>query len=455
MLDAFMDSKGIITPEQWRQFCAPTVLLAKFRKYTWTGNETFTADIEVAHYGEQDLPDTKLDWILKDAKGQTLTSGELPATGIQQGGVRPIDKLTIPLASLTNLATPAQLRLELSLAGTLIMTSYPLWFYPASVDTAPPSGVRVVRSFDATARNALAAGERVVLVCDGRRPLACTVGGGFASDFWNFQFFHDKPGTMGVLCDPANPALAQFPTESHSDWQWFQMTLHAQPLILDTLMPSGDRPIVQVIDNYERDHKLGLVFEARVGPGRLLVCATDLQTLGAERPEARQLLASLLAYAGSDRFDPQTAMSVEALRELFRATIPMTGCTATASSFEDSWQNFTPPQLIDGNEFRGWHADPHASSNSWCQVAFPKPTDLHGGEILWDEDKPGYKYIVESSTDGTHWETLCDERKNTFRGARHQLAFTAPGVRYVRIVISSVPYDHAPGINEVRFYAPE
>jgi len=369
--------------------------------------------------------------------------------------VRPIGDLAIPLASLTNLAVPAQLRLELSLAGTPITTSYPLWVYPSSVDTAPPSAVKVVRSFDATARNALAAGERVVLVCDGRRPLAWTVGGGFASDFWNFQFFHNKPGTMGLLCDPASPALAQFPTESHSDWQWFQLTLHAQPLILDTLMPAGDHPIVQVIDNYDRCHKLGLVFEARVGPGRLLVCATDLQTLGAERPEARQLLASLLAYAGSDRFNPRTAMSVEALRELFRATIPMAGCKATASSFEESWQNFTPPQLIDGNESRGWHADPHASSNSWCQIEFPKPTDLHGGEILWDEDKPGYKYIVEYSTDGTRWERLCDERENTFRGARHRLAFTAAGVRFVRITISAVPYDHAPAINEVRFYSAE
>ena len=455
MLDAFMDSKRIITPEQWRRFCAPTVLLAKYRKYTWTGDEIFTADIEVAHYGERDLPDTTLNWALKNAKGQTLISGVQPATGIQQGGVRPIDGLTIPLASLTNLATPAQLRLELSLAGTPVMTSYPLWVYPASVDTAPPPGVKVARSFDAAARNALASGERVVLVCDGRQPLACTVGGGFASDFWNFQFFHDKPGTLGILCDPANPALARFPTKSHSDWQWFHLALHAQPLILDTLLPAGDRPMVQVIDNYERDHKLGLIFEARVGPGRLLVCACDLLTLGAEHPEARQLLASLLAYAGSNRFNPRPAMSIEALRELLRATIPMTDCTATASSFEDSWQNFKPPQLIDGNEFRGWHADPHASSNSWCQIAFPKPTDLHGGEILWDEDKPGYKYIVESSTDGTHWETLCDERNNTFRGARHRLAFAAAGVQFVRVTILAVPYDHAPAINEVRFYAAE
>ena len=76
--------------------------------------------------------------------------------------------------------------------------------------------------------------------------------------------FHNKPGTMGLLCDPANPALADFPTEFHSDWQWFDIALHGQPLILDEL-PARYRPNVQVIDNVQRVHRLGLVFELKVG----------------------------------------------------------------------------------------------------------------------------------------------------------------------------------------------
>ena len=134
-----MDSKGIITPEQWRQFWAPTVLLAKFRKYTWTEDECLPLTSKSPISASGDLPNTKLDWVLKHAKGQTLTSGEMPATGIQQGGVRPVGDLAISLASLTNLAAPAELRLEISLAGTPIATSYPLWVYPATVDTVPPA----------------------------------------------------------------------------------------------------------------------------------------------------------------------------------------------------------------------------------------------------------------------------------------------------------------------------
>ena len=65
-------------------------------------------------------------------------------------------------------------------------------------------------------------------------------------------------------------------------------------MILDAL-PQGFRPLVQVVDGFDRNHKLGLVFEARVGKGRLLVCSIDLPSLQAH-PEARQLLASLQRY---------------------------------------------------------------------------------------------------------------------------------------------------------------
>ena len=105
--------------------------------------------------------------------------------------------------------------------------------------------------------------------------------------------FKNRPGTMGILCDPKHPALARFPTEFHSNWQWFPIVTAARPIILDAT-PAGYRPIVQVIDNLDRNHKLGLVFETKVGPGKLLICACDLSKLP-DDPAARQLLSSLLA----------------------------------------------------------------------------------------------------------------------------------------------------------------
>ena len=59
------------------------------------------------------------------------------------------------------------------------------------------------------------------------------------------------PGTLGILCDPGHPALAQFPTDFHSNWQWFHLLMNSRALILDPL-PAGFRPVVQVIDNFER-----------------------------------------------------------------------------------------------------------------------------------------------------------------------------------------------------------
>ncbi len=448
MLDAFMDSKGIITPGRWRQFCAPMVLLARFPKYTWTQGETFAAEVELAQYGERDLSHAVLAWSLVSAKGLTLVSGELPPVNVARGNVRPVGDLTIPLGGLP---APSQLRLRLKLLHTAVATSYPLWVYPPKADITPPAHVTLVRRFGVAAEKALAEGRRVLLVCDGSEPLARTVGGGFAPDFWSFRFFHNKPGTLGLLCDPASPALAQFPTESHSDWEWFPIALNAQPLILDTITPPADRPIVQVIANDVRDHKLGLVFEVKSGRGRLLVCAADLVSLGAAHPEARQLLASLLAYAGSDRFHPRSEVSAAALRGLFRVAIPMTGCLASASSFDPGWQGYSPSQLIDGNESRGWRADPKAAGRAWCQVKFPRSVNLGACELLWD--RPGYRYLVQSSENGAKWTVVSDRRKNAFTAARQMIPLNVRAVRYVRVVITAAPRGHPAAIDEIRFYA--
>ena len=110
-------------------------------------------------------------------------------------------------------------------------------------------------------------------------------------------------------------ALAGFPTEFHSNWQWWQLTKNSRPIILDAA-PASYRPTVQVIDNFARNHKLGLVFETRAGEGKLLVCAIGLLGLQ-DKPEARQLLSSLLGYTGSKAFDPKAELDVAMLKRLF------------------------------------------------------------------------------------------------------------------------------------------
>ena len=122
-------------------------------------------------------------------------------------------------------------------------------------------------------------------------------------------------GTEGILCDPDTPALRHFPTEFHSNWQWWHLVKNARPIVLDGT-PAGYRPTVQVVDNFVRNHKLGLVFETRAGPGGLLVCAIDLAG-HQDKPEARQLLHSLLRYLASPDFAPQSELDPALLDTLF------------------------------------------------------------------------------------------------------------------------------------------
>ncbi len=289
ILDAFMDAKGDIDPAEWRQFCSELVPLAEFDKYCWTEDEVFHAHVQVANYTGEDLVDGEGEYDID----------------------RPVSEL------LDTLKAPARidLRLTARTAGHEGVNTWPIWVYPA--DNKPDrSGITIVRKLDNAALKALEAGKKVLLMPS---DTTGTVGGLFQTDYWNYRMFKQicesngkpvSPGTLGILTDPAHPLFREFPTEEHTDWQWFPVLKASRPMILDALR--GYKPIVQVIDNVERNHRLGLVFEFAAGKGKLLVCCSDLESVQ-DYPEGRQFYKAVLDYMRSDDFQP----SVELDKKLF------------------------------------------------------------------------------------------------------------------------------------------
>lgn len=139
---------------------------------------------------------------------------------------------------------------------------------------------------------------------------------GFSSIFWNTAWTgRQAPHTLGILCDPRARALAEFPTEYHSNWQWWYLVSQAGAMILDPL-PAELRPTVQVVDDWVANRKLGLVFEASVGQGKLLVCSIDLEKDLDHNPVARQLRQSLLNYMASSKFNPTVRVTPDQIRSL-------------------------------------------------------------------------------------------------------------------------------------------
>jgi hypothetical protein len=319
MLNVFMESKGLIEPGAWRQFCCETVPLLLMEKYTWTTDETFAGEIKIAHYGASDLRDARVTWTLADGKGRSVSSGSAGPRTIPQGAVFPAGRIRAPL---DRVQAPDKLTVTVAVEGTAYLNRYDLWVYPPAADTGAPGNVLVARRLDPAAEAHLNAGGKVLLF-PRLDELKHAVQGAFQTSFWCWPMFargaqqrglEPPPGTQGFLCDPKHPALAGFPTEFHSNWQWWRVVKNARPIILDET-PADYRPIIHVIDNFARNHKLGLLFETRVGPGKLLVCASDLPALQ-DYPEARQLLHSLVRYVDSPDFAPRTALEAGLLRKL-------------------------------------------------------------------------------------------------------------------------------------------
>lgn len=319
LLNVFMENKGFIEPAQWREFCSETVPLVRMPKYVWTAGGPITGKVQIAHYGRDEIRNETITVTLLDDKQQQISQQSFTHASIPTGDVTDVGEFSLTNPGFGSGAR--QYTLVVAMSGA--RNRYPLWVFPQTVDTKVPEGVMVTRSLgDPATRAHLDKGGRVLFIPDtGKLPQS--VAGQFQTEFWSPMFaqsarrrnIQEPPGTLGFVCDPKHPALAAFPTSFHSDWQWWHLVKNSRAVIYDEA-PAGFRPLVQVIDNFDRNHKLGLIAETRSGKGKLLICSIDLPNLQ-KHPEARQLLHSLLRYVASDGFAPTHELDAGLLNRLF------------------------------------------------------------------------------------------------------------------------------------------
>jgi hypothetical protein len=312
LLDPFWESKGFITPEQHKLYCGRTVPLLRFPKRTYATTESFVAKAESTNFGPADLHGVQPEWTIRGPEGKTIASGTLPALDLPTGKLSELGDITAPLDKVER---ATKCTVTLSLKDTGYSNSWEIWVYPTPANINPPANVMVSHAWDDAARAALAKGGRVVLF----PALDPTLGlkGSFKPVFWSPVWFHREPATMGILCDPKNRLFSQFPTDAYTNWQWWNLIEGSRTMVLDDT-PAGFRPLVQVIDNFARNDKLGNLFEAKVGTGSLLVCTLNLtdQT----QPETKAFLSSLYTYASD--FKPAQTLDVATLNKILSPTAP-------------------------------------------------------------------------------------------------------------------------------------
>jgi len=314
VLDPFFDPKPYHDVDRFRQYSGPTVPLVRLDRRTYTTDARLSGSVDVYHYGPDDLTEQPVRWRLMTADGTVYDEGLVTKQTLRTGGLRRVGTLS---TSLDEVEAPQKLTLVVDLPQTEFRNRWDVWVYPEQVRTAAPDQVMITRSLNENTLENLSQNKNVLLMIPPER-VDTSVKLGFSPIFWNTTWTKNQPPhTLGLLTDPDHPALASFPTSYHTDWQWWDPVMNAASMELGSL-PEDLRPIVQVIPDWFEPKRLGLVFEAKVNGGNLLVCSIDLETNLDERPATRQLRASLLSYMSSDAFDPATNLSPEEIRGLLK-----------------------------------------------------------------------------------------------------------------------------------------
>ena len=314
VLNPFWREKGYVTSSEYSKFCNSIVPLVRFPKMIYLNNEDLIVPVEAAQFKYSNLANVTATWRVKDASDRVLFEGKLPKTNIPAGNNRMLGAIKLSLSSITD----AQ-KLNLSVAINEFENSWDFFVYPAILP-AESQQVIIKQALDAEAIKFLNEGSSVLLTFP-KGTIKSEFGGdiqiGFSSIFWNTAWTHGQaPTTLGILCNPSHPALKHFPTEYHSNWQWWDGMSHSNALVLDSISP-GLQPIVRVIDDWVTSRSLGLIFECRVGKGKLIVSSIDLASSLEQRPEARQLRYSILQYMESDAFNPANKIELEKITRLF------------------------------------------------------------------------------------------------------------------------------------------
>lgn len=314
MMNALGDPKpyDFADPTEFSTFFSPEVALLEIEKFTWTNAEELKGKLLFANYGPRDQAG-EMFYCLKD--GDTVIGeGTASDCTFPQGNVTSAGEISISLDKITE---PSQLKLTVGLGD--VENTYDIWVYPAE-ERAPEQDVYVTEFLDQEALYILEDGGKVLLSPKvNKSTLPDSITGTFTTAFWSSQFVSEsQPGSMGLLMDPEHPVFDGFPTEYHSNFQWWAMAKLGRPMILEKFSRDDGtniQPLIQVLDSFSTVRTMGLLYEAKIGDGKLMVSSMGLDQLQATYPEARALRNSILNYMNSEAFDPAYELTVEQVQE--------------------------------------------------------------------------------------------------------------------------------------------
>ena len=243
VVDVFWDPKPYVTADEFKSMVSPCLPLLLTSSFVWTNDAIFTGEARIANFGKSDIKKAVLKWTLKYPDGKIYAQGKLPAKDIPIGSPHSLGKMKIPLKGIKK---AEQMKLVFGIAGTSYRNQWDIWVYPSVLpEMNVPSEIKIVNSWNAEVKEYLKQGGKVLLLAD-TADVRTTVSSCFSGISWNAVWSGMPPELLGILCNPSHPLYAYFPTEFHSNWQWWDLVIPSKLMNLDHT-PSTYRPLLQMI----------------------------------------------------------------------------------------------------------------------------------------------------------------------------------------------------------------
>lgn len=320
MLNGIMEEKSFVREnnlrKKWLGFCSDCTILCEIDDFVLTEGQTVTAAVKLRYSGRGTLNGKGINWSF----GKKSSRMAVPDGFRGLGKIGEIEFTASEIGTFTLTLTLENVRSESDILPVNAENIYDFYVYPRAEEFSLDSSEDV---FIATEPGQLKELEgRGVKILYLPEKLKKSVMGFYCTDFWCYPMFRsisesmgkDVPvGTLGLLIDNEHPALSEFPSEVYSTPQWYEIVSHSVCAVLDDF--PDIQPIVQTIDNFERNHKLGNLFEVNSGGNKVLICTCRLREC-IDLAEVQAYAGSLLNYMKSDRFAPKLNISVEALANL-------------------------------------------------------------------------------------------------------------------------------------------
>ncbi len=283
MLDVFFESKGIITPEEFKRFCGGVVPLFKAKRI-FKNTENLEAELVLYDFGKEKIKNPEFD--LKIYNGSELFYEETTAK----------TRVCVPLAGIKKAAV-----LTVTLAVGEYSNSWRVFVYPEPGDAGT---VKFITNAAELRKIVKSGGAAIVSADLFKNP----TDGSFIPVFWSpVHFPTNRPS--GEIIDNTHPIFDDFPTGKYPDFQW--KTLLDNSKVADISGLPGLKPIVEVVPNFVYCTASSPLFEAKMGNARLLFCGFDLTK---DDLPARQLKKCIFDYVNSDKFSPEFVIDENAAK---------------------------------------------------------------------------------------------------------------------------------------------